>query len=119
MRWIPSHKEIERNERADSAAKDAAANGRSQTARWSSLTYVNQKINETKQSEIYSWHQTRNKEIERRSRNYYTSRLKPGIYPVLKQVAKKYASRFFQLKVGQGAVKVYLEKIGAIETVEC
>ena len=119
MRWIPSHKGIEGNERADNAAKDAAANGRSQTARWSSLTHVNQKINEAKQSEIHSWHQTRNEERERRSRNYYTPRLKPGIHPVLGQAAKKYASRFFQLKVGHGAVGVYLERIGAVETAEC
>ncbi len=119
VRWIPSHKGIEGNERADNAAKEAAANGRSQTARWSSLTHVNQKINEAKQSEIHSWHQTRNEERERRSRNYYTPRLKPGIHPVLGRAAKKYASRFFQLKVGHGAVGVFLERIGAVETAEC
>lgn len=33
VRWIPSHKEIKGNERANKAAKDAAANKRSQTAR--------------------------------------------------------------------------------------
>lgn len=44
------------------------------------------------------------------------SHLKPGIHPVLGQAPKKYASRFFQLKVGYGAVGVFLEIIGAVET---
>ena len=33
--------------------------------------------------------------------------------------AKKYASRYFQLKVGHGAVGTYLARIGVIETPQC
>lgn len=119
VRWIPGHKKIEGNERADRAAKDAAANGRSQTARWSSLAHVNWKINEAQRSEIHSWHEAKNEERERRSRNYYTPRPKPGIDPVLGRALKKYASRFFQLIVGHGAVGVFLERIRVVETAEC
>ena len=119
VRWIPSHKKVEGNEQADKAARDAATNGSSQTARWSSLTRVNRKINEAKESEIHFWHQSRNEERERRNRSYYTPRLKPGIQPVLGQASKKHASRFFQLKVGHGAVGVFLERIGAAETADC
>lgn len=119
LRWIPSHQVIEGNEQAGQAAKEAAANERSQTARWSSLSYVKRKIKEVKEKELGSWHQTANEERELRSRSHYVPRIKPGIQPVLGQAPKKYASRFFQLKVGHGAVGVFLERIGAVETAEC
>lgn len=86
---------MERNNQAHNIAKDVTVNGRCQTARWSFLTYINRKINETKQLEIYSWHYTKNKERKKRSQNYYTLRLKLGIYPVLGQMVKKYVLRFF------------------------
>lgn len=88
VRWIPSNRKIEGNERADRAAKDAAANGKSQTAQWSSLSHVNRKINEAQQLEIHSWHKTRSEEREGRNRNYYTHRLKTGIDPVLGRAPK-------------------------------
>ena len=46
------------------------------------------------------------------------ARLKPGIHRVLGQAPKRYASRFFQLKVGHGVVGVFLEGIGVVETAE-
>ena len=38
---------------------------------------------------------------------------------VLGSTAKKYASRYLQLKVGHGAIGTYLAKIGVIETPQC
>ena len=38
---------------------------------------------------------------------------------VLGHTAKKYASRYLQLKVGHGAVGSYLARIGVIETPQC
>lgn len=38
---------------------------------------------------------------------------------VLGHTAKKYASRYLQLKVGHGAVGKYLARIGVIETPQC
>ena len=38
---------------------------------------------------------------------------------MLGQSPKKYASQFFELKVGHGVVGVFLERIGAVETAEC
>ena len=119
VRWIPGHSGVEGNERADKAAKEASADSRAQVARWSSLTHVKKKITDAKNSEICSWHQSRNEERERRSQSFYVPRLKIGIHPVLGQAPKRYASRFFQLKVGHGAVGVFLERIGVTETAEC
>ncbi len=106
-------------ERADKAAKEAAADSRAEVARWSSLTHVKKKITDAKNSEVCSWHQSRNEERERRSQSFYVPRLKTGIHPVLGQAPKRYASRFFQLKVGHGAVGVFLKRIGVTETAEC
>lgn len=108
IRWIPSHSKIEGNEQADKAAKEAAAVGKIGTAQWSSLAYINRNIMEAKKSDIWSWH-----------RSYYVPRLKPGIHPVLGQTPKKYAARFFQLKVGHAATGAFLERIGVRETAEC
>ena len=107
VRWIPSHKKIEGNKQADKTAKEADANERCQTARWSSLTHVNRKIKEAKELELRSWYQARNEERETRNRSYYVPRLKPEIYPVLEEASKKYALRLFQLKVGHEAIGVF------------
>ena len=49
----------------------------------------------------------------------YNPRLKPGIHHVLGQAPKKYAARFFQLRVGHAATGVFLERIGKRETADC
>ena len=38
---------------------------------------------------------------------------------LLGKTLKRYASRYFQLKVGHGAVGTYLAKIGAVEISQC
>ncbi len=60
-----------------------------------------------------------NDERESRNRSYYVPRLKLGIHPVLGQAPKKYAARFFQLKVRHAATGAFLERIGVKETAEC
>lgn len=44
---------------------------------------------------------------------------KNGVDPTLESAPKKYQSRFYQLKVGHGAVGAFLARTGAIETPEC
>ena len=75
--------------------------------------------NRSQNSEICSWHQIRNEERERRSQNYCVPRLKSGIHLVLRQAPKRYASLFFQLKVGYGEVGLFLQRVGVTETAEC
>lgn len=70
-------------------------------------------------SEIWSWHQAKNKEKESRNCSYYIPQLKPEIHPLLGQVPKKYAAQFFELKVGHIAIGVFLKKIGKRKTVDC
>ena len=41
------------------------------------------------------------------------------IDPVLGKTKKYYASRFYQLKVGHGAIGTFLNRIGVAETAEC
>ena len=58
-------------------------------------------------------------ERETNRRGYYVPRVDKGISKVLGRTAKKYASRYFQLKVGHGAIGTYLARIGVIETPQC
>ena len=44
---------------------------------------------------------------------------KQKLIQYLEMPPKKYASRYYQLKVGHGAVGTYLTRIGVIETPEC
>ena len=46
-------------------------------------------------------------------------RTKGGISLILGSAPKKYASRYYQLKVGHGAVGIFLARIGVIEAPEC
>ena len=119
IRCVPSYSKIEGNELADKAAKKAAEGRKTGNAQWSSLGYINRNITEAKKSAVWSWHQAKNEERESRSRSYYVPHLKYGIHPVLGQTLKKYAARFFQLKVGHVATGVFLERIGKGETAEC
>ena len=64
---------------------------------------------------------TRQKGGEREAsrRGFHIPRLKAGMDELLGSTPKKYASRYFQLKVGHGAIGKFLAKIGVVETPEC
>lgn len=84
--------------------------------RWSSLTYVKKKLIESKSQELTRWPEIKSQERETSRREFYIPRLKRGMSGVLGSTAKKYASRYLQLKVGHGAVGTPFAKIGVIET---
>ena len=50
---------------------------------------------------------------------YYTPRTKGGINLIVGNAPKKYASRYYQLKVGHGALETFLTRIGVIKTPKC
>ncbi len=58
-------------------------------------------------------------ERERRQSDFYFPNLKTQIDPILSRTKKFYASRFYQLKIGHGAIGTFLKRIGAAETAKC
>ena len=101
------------------AAKEAAHRGGRETDCWSSLTHVKTELKRATLDELSTWHLLKAKEREDSRRGFYISRAKFGIDPILGKAPKKYAARYYQLKVGHGAVGTFLAKIGAIESPKC
>lgn len=58
-------------------------------------------------------------EREASRRGFHVPWAKAEINLILGNAPKKYASRFYQLKVGHGAIGTFLARIGAIEPPEC
>ena len=69
--------------------------------------------------DIAKWHKTETQDREISIRGYYISRTKKGISLILGNASKNYASRYYQLKVGHGAVGTFLARIGVFENPEC
>ena len=59
------------------------------------------------------------KEREARRSGFYFPSLKMQIDSLLGKTNKFYASRFYQLKTGHGAIGTFLKRIGATETAKC
>ena len=77
--------------------------------------YIRKNVDEIRSKTIARWHKTEAYEREASSLGYYISRKRKGISMIFGKVPKKYAARFYQLKVGQRAVGKYLAKIEAIK----
>ena len=69
--------------------------------------------------ELTSWHERKTQERETSRHGFYIPWKKAEINPVLGKAPKKYAARFYQLKVGHGAVGIYLARIGKLESPQC
>ena len=107
------------HDQADQKAKSKTCRGGKPEEQWSSLTYVKRKLVESQAQELTMWQETKTQKREISRRGFYIPRLEKGMSKVLGSTSKKYASRCLQLKVGHGAVGIYLAKIGAIETPQC
>ncbi len=117
--WIPSHSGLIGNGKADLAAKNKAEKGGRCTDQWSSLAYVRKNVTKIRSKSIARWHKTETQEREISCCSYYIPRTKEGISLILGNFSKKYASRYYQLKVGHGAIGTFLARIGLIGIPEC
>ena len=61
-----------------------------------------------KKAQIYAWHAQKINEQENGRRGPYIPCLKMQIHSLLSWTRKSYASRFYQLKVGHGAIGTFL-----------
>lgn len=93
LRWVPSHSNIEGNERADSVAKSAAHRGGKETDFWSSLAHVKAEVKKTRLADHSAWNQLKIQEREASRRGFYIS--KDGMDPTLGKAPKKYATRYY------------------------
>lgn len=58
------------------------------------------------------WHETETQSRKASRCGYYTPRIKGGISPRPGKALEKYASRYYQLKIGHDAVGTVLTRIG-------
>lgn len=65
---------------------------------------IRKNVDEVRLRDVAQWHETKIRKRETSRRDYYIPRTKEGISLVLGNAPKKYASRFYQLRVGHGAV---------------
>ena len=119
FRWIPGHSGLTGNEKANLTARNRAERGGKLTERWSSLAYVKRNISEIRSRDLIKWHETEIQNREASRRGFYIPRTTECISLALGRAPKKYASRYYQLKVGHGAVGTFLVRIRVIETPEC
>ncbi len=117
--WIPGHSGLIGNEKANLSARTRAEKGGKLTERWSSLAYIRRNADEIRSRNLIKWHETETQGREASRRGYNVPRTKEGISLALGSASKNYASRYYQLKVGHGAVETFLVRIGVIETPEC
>lgn len=68
---------------------------------------------------ITKWHKMKTQNREATCRRYYVPRIKKDINLVFGNASKKYALRYYQLKVEHSAVETFLVKIEVIETLKC
>ena len=115
----PGHKGIEGNKKADEAAKKCAEKRRFLTARWTTLTYLRKEIKEAGREGMTVWYSQEAEKQRSSRRGFHIPQLKSGINPTFAKTPKTLAARFYQLKVGHGAVGVFLKRIGVVETDDC
>lgn len=114
FQWIPGHSGLIRNEKANLSARNRAEKGGKLTKRWSSLAYIKRNFYEIRSRNLVKWHEKETHDREASRHGYYIPRTTEVISLALGSAPKKYASRFYQLKVGHGAIATFLVRIEII-----
>ena len=86
---------------------------------WTSLTHINAELQRSRSAELLAWHQVKSQEREATIQGFYVPSAKSSMSLTLGEALKKYAMRYYQLKIRHGAVGTYLVRIGVMETPEC
>jgi ribonuclease HI len=119
IQWVPSHRGIDGNEKADQAAKRAATRTPRGGLEELSIAYTNRTRTEVIKAAKHQWLA---KALGRRTlgaqREY---RIRPGWKqdPTVAAAPKKLASRYYQLKTDHAAIGPYLRRIQAQESEAC
>ena len=116
LHWVPEHSNVEGNEKADQAAKQATK--LACHAPRSSLSFLKRMVNERKSSE---W-QKHVENLRTRPTTYSQSvggRLKPRRFLPKISAPRKTISAFHQLKIGHGYFKSYLKRFAKQESDRC
>ena len=81
--------------------------------------YVRTNMYEIQARNITKWHKIKTQDREATCRGYYVPRIKKGISLAFGSASKKYASRYYQLKVEHSLVGIFLVRIEVIQTLKC
>ena len=118
--WVPGHTDIEGNERADRAAKDAAKTGMYVRERFNSLSHTSRLITECKWNQDREWFRAQHQKRKPESRSTYKLLDKKQTMDKIAAGARKgLASIFYQLKSGHAHTADYLFKIGKSSSRSC